>query len=96
MTISDTVSRALDEYKFDEAMGNIWARVKQADQYVSEKKVWALKDQEKVAALTWLVGEIRQIAVDLAPFMPETAEKIAKQYSGEKIVKGEALFPRLT
>ncbi len=94
--ISHDVTEALSEYRFDEAMGSIWGRIKKADQYVSEKKVWALTGEEKSKALLWLVGEIRQIAVDLAPFMPQTAEKIAKQFEGEQIVKGESLFPRLS
>lgn len=94
VAISSEVIKSLEGYKFDEAMGSIWERIKKADQYVSEKRVWELKGGEKESALKWLVSEIRQVAVDLAPFMPETAEKIAKQFGGEKIVKGEALFPR--
>ena len=96
VTISDTVTQALSEYKFDAAMASIWERIKQADQFVSEKRVWELKGKEREEALTRLVGDIRQISTDLAPFMPETAEKISKQFDGEKIVKGEALFPRLS
>ena len=94
-SMSSAVTAALSEYKFDVAMASIWDKIKKADQFVSEKRVW-VKDKERVEALTKLVGEIRQIAVDLAPFMPETAEKIDKQFRGEKIVKGESLFPRLT
>ncbi len=94
--ISAGVAEALEEYKFDTAMGSIWERIKKADQFVSEKRVWELKDKAREEALTRLVGEIRQIAVDLAPFMPQTAEKINTQFGGEKIVKGEPLFPRLT
>ena len=95
VTISDTVTQALSEYKFDAAMASIWERIKKADQFVSERRVWELKGKEREEALTRLVGEIRQISTDLMPFMPETAEKISKQFDGEKIVKGEALFPRL-
>lgn len=94
--LSAEVASALAEYKFDGAMANIWERIKKADQFVSEKRVWELKDREREAALIALVGDIRQIAVDLQPFMPETAGKIAKQFGGEKIVKGESLFPRLS
>lgn len=94
--MSAEVAKSLDEYKFDSSMAAIWDRIKKADQFVSEKRVWELKDQEKTEALTRLVTEIRQIAVDLVPFMPETEEKIEKQFGGEKIVKGESLFPRLT
>lgn len=94
-SISIEVTKALDEYKFDEAMGTIWDKIKQADQYVSTNKVWELKDKAKEEALVRLVGEIRQIAIDLAPFMPETAEKIGVQFGGEKIEKAAPLFPRL-
>jgi methionyl-tRNA synthetase len=93
--LDDRVVAELKEYKFDIAMGKIWERIKKADQYVSEKRVWELKDNERVVALEWLVAEIRQVAVDLEPFLPETAVKIMKQYGGEKIAKGEALFLRL-
>ncbi len=95
LEISTNVTLALEMFKFDEAMTHVWARIKKADQYVSEKRVWELKDKEREEALTWLVGEIRQIATDLAPFLPETARKIAEIYNKEKIVKGEGLFPRL-
>ncbi len=94
--ISTEMGKAMQEYRFDEAMGSIWERIKKADQFVSEKRVWELKDKEKEEALVHLVSEIRQIALELSPFMPETAEKIAKQFGGEKIVKGESLFPRLS
>lgn len=96
VTISDTVSRALSEYKFDSAMTSIWDRIKKADQYISENQVWKLSGEEKTAALTKMVVEIRQIAVDLQPFLPETARKISEQYDQEKIVKSEPMFPRLT
>lgn len=94
--ISSNVRGALDEYKFDEAMGSIWEKIKNADRYVSEKRVWELKDKEKEEALTSLVGEIRQIAVDLQPFLPETAEKIKNHFAQETITKIPPLFPRLS
>lgn len=93
--ITLAVTVALKLYRFDLGMAEIWGRIKLADQFVSEKRVWKLKDQEREKALTKLVSEIRQIAVDLAPFMPETAEKINQQFNGEKIVKSEPMFPRL-
>ncbi|MFH2085270.1 MAG: methionine--tRNA ligase [bacterium] len=90
------VGVAIKLYRFDIAMGRIWDKIKKADQFVSEQKVWELKGKEKEGALVKLVGDVRQIAVDLSPFMPETAEKISKQFGGEKIVKSAPLFPRLT
>jgi methionyl-tRNA synthetase len=96
ITLSENVNIALQNYKFDTALGAIWDVIKKADQFVSEKKVWTLSGDELQAALSQLVGDIRQIALDLSPFMPETAKKIALQYNQEKITKTEPMFPRLT
>jgi methionyl-tRNA synthetase len=95
-TMSEEVVLALEEYKFDSAMGSIWERIKKADQYISENQVWKLSGEEKADALIKMIGEIRQIAVDLQPFLPETARKIREQYGQEKISKSEPMFPRLT
>lgn len=94
--ISSTVAQRLGDYRFDEAIKDIWSRVSRADQLISERKVWEIKGVEKETVLCKLVDAIRQIAMDLASFMPETAEKIQKQFGGEKIAKGAALFPRLS
>ena len=94
-SISTRVAEALGQYRFDEAMGDIWERVKKADQEISEKRVWELEASSKQLAISNLVGTIRQIAVDLAPFMPETAEKVRVQFASEKIEKAAPLFPRL-
>jgi methionyl-tRNA synthetase len=95
ITLSGSVDSALQNYKFDTALSAIWDVIKKADQFVSEKKVWTLSGDELQAALSQLVGDIRQIARDLSPFMPETAKKIATQYNQEKITKAEPMFPRL-
>jgi hypothetical protein len=41
-----------------------------------------------------LSKQIRTIAHNLQPFLPETSEKILKQFSG-KIKAGQPLFPRI-
>lgn len=94
--MSKEVALALDEYKLDSAMGIIWDKIKKADQYISENQIWKLVGDEKNKALIKMITEIRQIAADLQPFMPDTASKIATQYSQEKILKSEPMFPRLT
>jgi len=94
--ISDTVTQTLEQYRFDEAIGEIWGEIKRADQFVSEKRVWELSGSEKEEALKRLVVEVKQIATDLVPFMPETAEKILAHFAKEKIEKITPLFPRLS
>jgi len=41
------------------------------------------------------VSKIRTISFNLSAFLPETAEKIEKQFKGPKIKSGSPLFPRL-
>jgi methionyl-tRNA synthetase len=93
--MSIEVAAALKDYRFDSAMASIWERVKRADQYISENQIWKLSGEEKNNALIKMIVEIRQIAVDLQPFLPETARKIMEQYNQKKIVKNEPMFPRL-
>lgn len=92
--ISKEIIDSLDEYRFDKAIGLVWEKIKEADTYINREKVWKLEGEEKTSALVKLVSDIRQIAVDLQPFLPETSEKILTQFS-DKISKGQALFPRL-
>lgn len=94
--MSAQVSASLDEYKFDEALENIWSRIKQAEVLISEKRIWELEGEIKKGLLQGLVRDIMQIAGDLSPFMPETAGKILKHYKQEKIEKITPLFPRLS
>jgi methionyl-tRNA synthetase len=91
----ELVVKAIGNYRFDEALKIIWEQIREADVYVNENKVWSLQGEALQNALDHLVDQIRQIAFNLQPFMPETAEKILGHYSGEEIKSGDALFPRL-
>jgi methionyl-tRNA synthetase len=93
--ISGEVREKLEGFEFDKALGAIWDKIREADKLINEKEVWKLKGKEKENVLTELVGVIRQIGVDLQPFLPETAKKIMKQFAGSKIVRGKNLFERL-
>lgn len=94
-SITNKVGGAIERYELNVALDLIWAQIKEADIYINNKKVWELKGRKKEKALIELVEKIRQIAVDLKPFLPETAKKIEKQYAGSTIKTGKPLFPRL-
>ena len=85
---SKDVSDAIENYKLNEALGAIWERIKKADVLINEKEVWGLKGKKKEKIVEELVEEVWQIAYDLKPFLPETAEKIEKGETG-------SLYPRL-
>jgi len=92
---SPSVSKHLENYRFDLALAFIWRNIGKADKFINENKVWKLKGHEKTKALATLVNQIRVIAFDLKSFLPQTAEKISKQFMGPEIKSQPSLFPRL-
>lgn len=98
----------LSEFRFNEALEIIWQKIKKLDQRINREKPWEKlkastqggsisdrKDEKLKANLTHYVDEIRQIACLVEPFLPETATKIKRQFSGKNIKSEAALFPRL-
>lgn len=92
-SFSKDVKKKLDDFRVNTALDNIWNEISKNDSLVNQTELW--KDTEKkLDTLNNIVDSIQQIAYNLQPFLPETAEKIKKQFSG-KIKSGEPLFPRL-
>lgn len=95
--VSSKVSLAFKlAYEFDRAIGIIWDNIKKCDVFINERQVWKLKGKEKEKALTYLVNQIKQIGIDIIPFLPQTAEKILKQFEGPEIKSQPPLFPRIS
>ena len=67
---------------------------KTIDKKINEEKPWELEGEKAKEVLLDLIEKIRQIAYNLTPFLPQTAEKILNQYSGE-IKTSTSLFPRI-
>lgn len=94
-TIDVQVVQSVEKYLFAEALGGIWKKVRSADLVINEKKVWGLSGENQKQVLEELVDIVRQIAVDIEPFLPETAKKIQDQFGQRKIKKSAHLFQRL-
>jgi methionyl-tRNA synthetase len=89
------LDKLFKEIKLKEILDEIWEQINWANKYIEEKKLWELvktNPGEGKRVLSGLLSLIFEIAEKIAPFMPETSEKILKQL---KIGKGEILFPRL-
>ena len=95
VAIDPQIEQVLKEYKFDFALKTIWEEVAQTDQFINEEEPWTLSGEELKKVLTHLIDHLRSIAFNLKPFLPETAEKIEKQFKGPKIESEAPLFPRL-
>lgn len=93
--IDDHVSKSFEEFRFDQALKIIWDKITETDKYINENEPWKLQGDKLKEVLTFAVNSLRSIAYCLVPFLPETAEKIEKQFTGPKIKSAEPLFPRL-
>lgn len=92
------INKYIKDYRFDLALKEIQETVTEADQLIDKEKPWELAKSDKEKAgqvLSEVAGRIVFIAEQLKPFLPETAEKILKQFAAKKIKKGELLFPRI-
>ncbi|OGC59682.1 methionine--tRNA ligase [candidate division WWE3 bacterium RIFCSPLOWO2_01_FULL_53_14] len=85
---------ALKNFRFDEALAVIWSKLSELDKYVNENKPWEKQGGALDKDLQYLISSILSLNFLLEPFLPETAEKIKKQFSG-KISPAAPLFPRL-
>lgn len=92
--LDSIIKESLDEYRFNAATASIWLDISIADKKINQEKPWELDGGRAKVILEELVKMIQQIAFNLQPFLPETAEKILQQFSGQ-IKSGPPLFPRL-
>lgn len=94
-TINPKVEQSLADFKFNEALGEIWSWITHSDQQINQTKPWELEGDEAKKVLQDLISQIVVVAYNLQPFLPETAEKILAQFSGE-IKSQTPLFPRIS
>ena len=81
---ADKVETAMDEWKFSNALEEIWNVVGRANKYVDETTPWILaKDEagkERLNAVMHNLAEsLRIVSILIHPFMHTTAAKIRKQ-----------------
>jgi len=94
-TFYPKVENFINEFRFDYALKFIWEKITSIDQEINKVEPWKLKGEELKNVLINAVDSLITIAYCLVPFLPETAEKIEKQFAGPKIKSEPPLFPRL-
>ncbi|MDD4290166.1 MAG: methionine--tRNA ligase [Patescibacteria group bacterium] len=91
---SEKVIEHFDNFRLDLCLEYIQEKITEENRFIEMQKLWTKEGEELIKNLDRCIINIRQIAFDLQPFMPDIAEKI-KQRLGEKILFGEALFKRI-
>ncbi len=94
LTLTKEVVDLVKNYKFNETLTFIWSQISKEDKKINETRPWELSPEKVKPILEDLVARIQQIAFNLQPFLPKTAEKILTQFSGE-IKSSPPLFPRI-
>ncbi len=88
-----TYHKAMQNLAFHTALDSVWNLIAAANKRLTDEKPWenlASKKSEK--CVSEILVELFHVAYLVAPFMPETSEKMLKQI---KTLKTEPLFPRL-
>lgn len=96
---------AMEYLHFNAALDHVWSMVRSLNQYLENVKPWEVaksretdKEAESHLAeiLATAVGTLMQIADQLVPFMPHTAEAIHKTFESGVVVQQESvLFPKI-
>lgn len=84
------IEKYIENFQFDKALNKIFGFIDICNQYVQSKKLWETAYVGKEKVLYELADSIKAIAILLWPFIPETSEKIAKQFGfkvGEESLK---------
>ena len=103
--IIENVNKLIDSFQLDKALNETFAFIDTLNTFIQNNKIWETKDKKD---LYELVSGIRLVTILLWPFIPETSEKIAKQFGFKislkelekplgttKIKKGEILFKKI-
>lgn len=87
--------KLLEEYCLSEGLECIWNIVREANRYIEETKPWELAKTDMDAfenVMKKLLDDLARIAHLLAPFLPETSERILDMLRERK---GDILFQRI-
>ena len=79
--LGEQVAGLLDRAEITQALEAIWERVRRLNAYVAETEPWKLaKDPDRAAdldrALASMIEGVRVVAILLAPYLPETVDKL--------------------
>lgn len=98
-TVQKNIDEAMEVFRFNDALAELWSLISFGDVYLNEKQPWKKDATNVQETLFSLAVVVTSVSVLLEPFLPETAKHISKNIS----LKGKyvdiknipKLFPRL-
>ena len=88
-------TKLMDNFELSEALKLTDIEVGQLDKFLTLNTPWKKEGEEKKQILLEASQKIRNIALMLTPFMPDTAEQIKQHFQGQVKAFTNGLFPRL-
>ncbi len=79
--ITTQVNNFTDSYQFNDALSSVWQLVAHCDRYIEKERPWETKDKK---VLRNLLASLAQIAFFLAPFLPDTSNKILHRLGAQE------------
>jgi len=90
--------KAVESFKFSEALKSIWELVSWCDKYINDQRPWEDK-KDSAQAVSNLLFALENISGLLDPFLPQTSENIFNQIKIDKNSfknpKSSLLFPKI-
>jgi len=86
------IEKLFENYEFDKVLNEIFYFIDICNNYVQKNELWKNKDKK---ALYELKESILKISELLYPFIPESSEKIKKQFSAKTIKRSEIIFNKI-
>lgn len=92
----NSFEKSFTQYRFNECLQLLWARIKECDEILSKETPWKLDDVAKIENILKPIAQtILNISYLLEVFLPTSAQKIQEAFSQKQIKKMPPLFPRL-
>jgi methionyl-tRNA synthetase len=93
------LTKAMNDFSLHEGITALWNLIEALDKKMDETKPWLLVKENPEQAkevLTQFLTSLRFIATYLAPFLPETSERMKEMFGDDAALgAGQMLFPRL-
>ena len=96
--ISEEYDEIMRRFEFSHGFDYVWEKIQGLNKKIDEEKPWVLAkngETEKLnKCLIEMMLELRQVAVELSPFIPTTSERILEIFVGEVYPPEAPLFPK--
>jgi methionyl-tRNA synthetase len=93
--IPATVDAALARFDLRAAAGAVWDAVEGANRFVSGRRPWELRGEQRAAVLADTLGACAAIATEISPFLPGGAARIAAALESGDPAAARRLFPKV-